>query len=418
MEEVMRKKSFHNPAAFFKIKSLIPVLLFTLLLSCAASDVHRTGAELGDHDRLISGREYDDAGRHIVAALSSGNGDAFNRTMDKKALLDRTLQGISQDIPVVRKARASLYTALDQAGVVMAKNLGENTQLTFVRSRAIKGDHRALVRVNMGDRGMSYMDFVLGKDERGSVKIIDWHDYAQGQLYSDSLRQALVLMLPHDKMLIAKLFGGAAIDKKTVGQFSELARLSRENNYAQWIEEYNYLPEELKYSRFILVTRALIASAMGSDSEYHRALKDVNIHYGDDPTLSLMLIDHHFNERDYRAAHRALDRLHDYTGGDAAIDLMRANICLAEKKYHQSTKYAQIAVRKDSHFEDAYLTLLMGSVYSKQFEITVNTLDHLEFNFGYEFEPDEIARLNGYEDFSKSFIFTAWKADRMALTDR
>ena len=415
---MMIKESLRTPGCFFKTKYLITALLCMLLISCASSDKHRHEVRGAGHDRTVNGQEYNEAGHHIVAALSSGNAEVFNKAIHKKTLLDRTFQDMPRDSHIVTKARASLDPVLDQAGIIMTRNLRENTQLTFVRSRFVKGEHRALVRVNMGDRGLSYIDFVLGKDEESRVKIIDWHDYAQGQLYSDSLRQALVLMLPHDKTLTAQLFGGATIDKKSAGQFSELARLSKGKNYTQWMENYNDLPEKLKYSRTILVTRALIASAMGSDSEYRRALKDVNTYYGDDPTLSLMLIDHYFNERDYRAAHRALDRLHEYTGGDAAIDFLRANICLAEKNYHQSTKYAQIAIRQDSTFENAYLTLLIGSVYSKQFEITVNTLEHLEFNFGYEFEPDEIARLGGYEEFSRSFIFAAWKADRMSLTGR
>jgi hypothetical protein len=269
----------------------------------------------------------------------------------------------------------------------------------------------------MGDRGLSYLDFILDKDEHGAVKIIDWHDYAQGQLYSDSMRQALVLMMPQNEMLIRKLLNMSEVDEKTVEQFSELARLSRGKKYEQWLEKYKELPDKLKYSRIVLVTRALITSAMEYSNEYHLALKDVKRYIGDDPALSLLLVDYYLLERDFKAAHRALDKLYDFTGGDAAIDFLKANICLTEKNYPQSIRYAQIAVKKDANLEDAYLTLLVASVYSKQYEITVNTLDHLEFNFGYEFEPDEIARLSGYEEFSRSLLFTAWKAERMSSMD-
>jgi hypothetical protein len=367
---------------------------------------------------MVTGREYDEAGHNIVASLSSGDAEAFNRVTHKKALLDRTFEGMYQERHAINKVRASLDSALDQAGIIMSGNLEKSARLTFVRTRPVNGEQRALIRVNMGDMGLSYLDFILGKDEQGAVKIIDWHDYAQGQLYSDSLRQALVLMLPQNEILIRKLLKISAVDTKTVEQFSELARLSRGKKYEQWLEKYKELPDKLKYSRIVLVTRALITSAMEYSNEYRLALKDVNRYLGDDPTLSLLLIDHYLLERDFKAAHRALDRLYNFTGGDAAIDFLRANICLAEKNYHQSTKYAQIAISQDSNFEDAYLTLLVASLYSKQYEITVNTLDHLEFNFGYEFEPDKIAGISGYEEFSRSLIFTAWKADRMSSIDR
>lgn len=414
----MTKKSLHTPECFINTKHVIAVLLCMLLASCAASAQRKPMARLASGDTMVNDLEYSDAGYHIVAALSSGDAEIFNRAIHKKTLLDRTFHGMSQDSHVIKETRAGLETVLDEAGIVMTKNLGENTRLTFVRSRSIEGEHRALVRVDMGDRGLSYIDFVLGKDKEGTVKIIDWHDYAQGQLYSDSLRQALVLMLPQDEMTIATLLKGPAVDKETVEQFSELARLSRGKKYAQWLEKYEDLPDSLKYNRMVLVTRVLITGAMGSELDYRLALKDVHTFIGDDPTLSLMLIDHYFYERDYNAAHTALDRLDKYTGGDAAIDLLKANVCLAEKNYSESIRYAQNAIQNDAAFEDAYWTLLAVSVFSKQYEIAINTLSQLERHFGYAFEPDEIARLNGYEEFASSSVFADWKYGRTYLIQR
>lgn len=409
---------------YMKLKRLsgatyfIIALLCIYSISCAGSNTHSMTDRSGMQDIAATGREYEEAGHHIVAALSSGNAEALKRAIHKKVLLDRAFEGMYQKSQAVKEVRANLSSALDEAGSIMSGILAKGARLTFVRTRMVNSEHRALIRVNMGDRGLSYMDFILSKDTDGAVKIIDWHDYAQGQLYSDSLRQTLVLMLPQDEMLIRKLLKVSAVNEKIVRQFSELSRLSREKKYELWLEKYKELPDKLKHSRIVLVTRALITSAMEYSDEYRLALKDVNRYHGDDPGLSLLLVDHYLLERDFKAAHRALDRLSDFTGGDAAIDFLRANICLAEKNYHQSTKYAQTAIRQDSNFEDAYLTLLVASVYSRQYDITVNTLERLEFHFGYEFEPDEIARLSGYEEFSKSLLFAAWKADRMSSIDR
>jgi hypothetical protein len=413
MKTIYIKRKCLCGAAYFII-----ALLCIFSVSCAGSNKYSMTDWSGSQDTGVAGREYEEAGHHIVAALSSGNAEALKRAIYKRVLLDRAFEGMYQKSQAVKEVRAKLYSALDQAGIIMTGNLGKGTRLTFVRTRLVNGEQRALIRVNMGDRGLSYLDFILGKDEHGTVKIIDWHDYAQGQLYSDSLRQALVLMLPQDEMLMRKLLNVSAVNEKAVRQFSELSRLARGKKYEQWLEKYKELPDKLKYSRIVLVTRALITSAMEYSNEYRLALKDVKRYIGDDPALSLLLVDHYLLEKDFKAAHRALDRLSDFTGGDAAIDFLKANICLAEKHYHQSTKYAQTAIRQDSNFEDAYLTLLVASVYSRQYEITVNTLDHLEFNFGYEFEPDEIARLSGYEEFSRSLIFAAWKADKLSSLDR
>jgi len=402
----------------FKAGYFIIILLCMFFVSCAGSQKHAGTDQSGSHDEAVNGREYEEAGHTIATALSTGNAEAFIRTINKEALLDRAFAGMDQDSQAIKKVRADLYTALDRTGMIMSSNLGNSRRLSFIRSRFVNNKHCALIRVDMGDSGLSYLDFMLDKDERGAVKIIDWHDFAQGQLYSDSLRQALILILPHNEMLIRTILGMPAVDQKTVEQFAELARLSRDKKYEQWLEKYRDLPDSLKYSRIVLVTRALIASAMENGHEYRLALQDVNRYLGDDPSLSLMLIDHYLLERDYKSAHRALARLHEYTGGDAAVDFLKANICLTEKNYADSLRYAQMAVKKDANFEDAYLTLLVASLYSEQYEIAVQTIDRLEYNFGYNFDPDEIGRLSGYEEFSKSLVFAAWKAQKLSSANR
>lgn len=353
--------------------------------------------------------KYEDAGNEIVSALRSGNGKAFSKVINKKELLDRTLDGMNQDTDIIRKVRVNLDNALDKIGDVMTRNLGQNTRLTFVRSRSINNEQRALVRVDMRERGINYLDFVLGEDGSGAIKVIDWHDYARGQLYTNSLRQALVLMFPQDTTLIGRLLGTSKVDRKTVRAFSELARSSKERKFDRWLEQYNRLPEDMKYSRILLISRVLISSAIGAEDQYRTALKDVNTYIGDDPTLSLLLIDHYFYEGDFEAAHKALDRLHKYTGGDAAIDFLHANIYLTEKNYPESMRYAQRATEHDPSFEDSYWTLLNASIHEKKYQIAVNAMKHLESEFGYEFDPTELAHQEGYDEFVKSSTFAHWR---------
>jgi hypothetical protein len=418
-----RRKRFVNTIyikreCLFRTKYFIIALLCLLYVSCAGTQKNAGTDQSGSHDAAASSREYEEAGNTIAAALSTGNAEALISAINKEVLLDRVFAGINKGGHTIKKVRADLHNGLDRAAMIMSSNLANSKRMTFVRSHSVNHEHRALIRVDMGESGLSYLDFILDKDEQGAVKIVDWHDFAQGQFYSDSLRQTLILILPHNEMLIRTILGMPAVDQETVEQFSELARLSRDRKYGQWLEKYRDLPDNLKYSRIVLVTRALIASATENGNEYRLALQDVNRYLGEDPSLSLMLIDHYLLERDYKAAHRALAKLDEYTGGDAAVDFLKANICLTEKNYTQSLRHAQMAVKKDANFEDAYLTLLVASLYSKQYEIAVQTMDRLEYNFGYIFDPEDISSLDGYEEFSKSLVFAAWKAHRMSSPDR
>ncbi len=390
------------------IKCLLAALIISVLTSCAGTHSQGLKAQTYINEETAVIDKYTEAGHKIIKAISQGNADSFNTALDKTSLLDRAFHGMPQNIHITR-ARLQMSTVLDKAGITITENLAKRSKLTFVQSRSVKEEHRALVRVDMGNKGLSYIDFILDKDENNTIRIVDWYDYAQGQLYSESLRQALVFILPRDNTLFATILGEAWIDSNSIERFSELAQLAQDNNYKEWIEQYKTLPEHLKYSRTVLVTRVLIASAAGAEPEYRSALKDVSTYLGDDPSLSLMLVDHYLNERDYASAHRSLNRLSEYTGGDAAIHLLKANVYLTEKDYTESLKYAQMAVKEDYGFEDAYWTLLAVSIYSHHYDIAVSTLRDLERQFGYEFDPSRLARVKGYEKFASSSIFADWQ---------
>lgn len=409
MEEIMTIHKAARGRTMVYAPYVTALLLCLHLISCAGNRITQKGdAGPVRNDMTVTRSEYDDAGRDIVAALSSGDSETFLRTIDRKSLLDKAFRGLARDRRSL-EARDMLDAAMDEAGKVMTKNLGENSYLKFIRSRLMRGEHRALVRVDMGDRGLSYIDFILGKDRNGEVRITDWYDYGQGQLYSEALCQALFYMYPGDEVLARKLPGGASVDRNILKYVAHMAELSREGRYREWLDAYKDLPGELKYSRNVLVTRVLVASAGGPYNEYLLALKDVNTYIGSDPSLSLLLIDHYLNERDYKAAHRALDRIYEYTGGDAALDFLRANVYLTEKKYPQSIEFAQRAIKEDPFYEEAYWTLLAVSIFTHRYNLAVDTLESLEHRFGYVFEPAEIARIRGYEEFARSSVFADWK---------
>ncbi len=241
---------------------------------------------------------------------------------------------------------------------------------------------------------------------------MDWYDYSKGQLYTDSIRQAIVLLLPEEKNLLAKLLGTSGIDKKESEQFIELGNLMKEQKYDEWLKKYTKLPNKLKYSRILLVTRILTASASGNESEYRLALEALHEKMGDDPTLSLILIDYYFYEEDYATAQDVLDKLSEHIGGDASIDAMKANIYLTSEDYAKSIKYAQKAIEQEAEYEDSYWTLMSASVLGKQYETAVVAIEKLESDFGYEIFPEEIEKAEDYKEFSKSEAYKKWKENK------
>ncbi len=396
---------------------MMAVVICIALISCSGSNLRSTNAGAERHPARDEIVQYDKEGHDIVEALSAGDVEAFSSSIHKKPIIERAFKGIKKSRESI-KAKAVLNEVIERAGSFMAENFKEHARLKFVRTRFFKDRYYALVRVRMGDGGLSYMEFMLDKDVQGNIRIIDWYDYSQGQTYSEYLRHAIILLLPESELSLSGLSGIGGINDNSTKHMAALARLSAEKKFMAWLKTYKRLPDRLKYSRIMLITRVLIANALDTGDEYRLALKDVRKYIGDDPSLSLMLVDHYLLEKDFSSAHKALDRLNIYTGGDAAIDYLRANISLTEKEYQLSVRYAQDAIEKDNSLEDAYWTLLVASIYSKEYDITVHTLDQLEYRFQYVFDPEELSLVSGYEEFAKSTFFAYWKDFRMTLNDR
>lgn len=360
----------------------------------------------------ITNKEIDQFGYFIVDALSKGDAQSFNKAVNKDALINSALEGISLESKTVKGLREGLSKGLDQVGETTINSLGEKARLTYVRGRFLNQTPYALIRVDFGAKGLNYLDYILEKDREGTIRIIDWYDYSQGQLYSHSVRQALVLLVPKDKGIILRLLGKDSIDDKAVKHFIELSKLGKEQKYQEWLTKYAQLPDKLKYSRTLLISRVFIANYSGDEKQYRMALADLNRHFGTDPTLSLLLVDHYLLEGDYPAAHTALNNLKNHTGGDAAIDGMQANVYLTEKNYPESLKYAKLAVKQDPDYENAYWTLIDSSIRVKEYKTAVKAIEELEKNFGYTFDPKELAKIEGYDAFAKSPVFAQWKSNR------
>jgi hypothetical protein len=357
--------------------------------------------------------EYDSFGRRTADILIEGNAKAFSKSIDKEAILDTIFEGMSHDTKTINELRMGLSIGLDQIGDVMVRNLA-NSRIKYLRSRFMNNRHTALVRIDFGDKGINYLDFIIRKDDAGDLKIVDWYDYSKGQHYTDSVRQAIVLLVPEETTIFEKVLGTGGLNKKEVEQFIQLGTLMSQQKYGEWLELYNELPDKLRDSRILLLTRILVSVAYGDDDTYRMALKDLHDKMGDDPTLSLILIDHYFFEEKFDEAQKALDALSKHLGGDSAIDALKANVYLTSGDYTESVKYSKKAIDADAEYEDAYWTLLNASIFAKKYETSVDTLDMLATKFGYEFSPDDIEETEEYGEFIKSKPYKKWKEDQTA----
>jgi len=119
-------------------------------------------------------------GQHIAQSLQAGDPAGFTDAVDKEVLIDRAIVGLQGNKEFIAGVREGLHQGVSRAGTVLTNSLGPGARLTYLRVRKMDGVTRVLVRLDLGERGLNYIDFFVHKRPDGSWAIFDWVDYAQG----------------------------------------------------------------------------------------------------------------------------------------------------------------------------------------------------------------------------------------------
>jgi hypothetical protein len=124
--------------------------------------------------RVVPVEEF---GRSVTRTLQEGDGAGFTAFMDKETMTDRALENMEGSEEFVARLKTELERGLSQVGAIVVRNLGPDVELSYLRTRTVQGVSRALVRVDLGDSGINYLDFFVHERPDGSWVVFDWLDY-------------------------------------------------------------------------------------------------------------------------------------------------------------------------------------------------------------------------------------------------
>jgi hypothetical protein len=348
-------------------------------------------------------------GKSIARSLQDGDAQRFTAFVDRDVLMDQALTGMKGNDEFVAGVRGGLERGLAQVGTILIRNMGPGEKLSYLRTRNVEGVTRVLVRLDLGDRGLNYMEFFVDEGPDGSWVIYDWLDYVQGQTYSESLRMALAFMVKENPSLVYRMLGLPEVDRTAATQIAELGDLGQQGEWGRWLEVYHTLPQNLRNSRVLLVNRIVAANVAENMDEYMNAMADLHTHHGDDPTLSLALVDYYIFAGDYARAHRAVDRLDEYTGGDAAVTNLRSGIALHKGDNAACVRHARQAIAQDADYEDPYWNLMVAGSRAGDYKAAMEGVRGLESRFGYELSEDALV---GNEEFAGLMKSEEWGEEK------
>jgi tetratricopeptide (TPR) repeat protein len=347
--------------------------------------------------------------RAVVEPVVNGLNERSTEELTAAIDLPAIWQTVFRDIDVSTEFKNGFITGFDRSfGENLRRMLDRIPERGYAKLLRVE-EKRALVRIDFGENGYMYREFHFAPDYEGRLRIVNWYDYSMGQMFSDSVRQLILVSAPDTSMLKRILDVG---DDDTQ-QLLELFQALGARDFEKFATSFEALPDEIRNSRIMQIVAIQVAQQSGDMNRYQMALRLLATHHRDDPTLTFLLLDHYFLEGQYDLATELLDRLQHHLGvEDAGVLGMKANTLMMARKLNEAIVSAKRAVELEPSLEAPHWSLLKSCSLAERYEEAVAAAKKLESNFGYVLDAGAFSTDPDYQSFTQSQPFSAWQASR------
>jgi hypothetical protein len=347
-------------------------------------------------------------GEAIAAALNKRDVDATLRLIDADAVGRAVIKEMGLNAAdretVLKVFPNALRTNVDLGIRTIA---GSNGSAKYLRSGQRNGRPFALVRYDLGDQGIDYVEYYLGKTD----KVEDWYVHSMATLFSTSARLGLSSLLKTDSMLFA-LFGSRMTTEADAKPFVELRTSLQKQDFAGAYRTLERFPEDFRKTRQWALMRVAYGGRVDGDT-HRAALRYLAQNFGKDPELQFMLIDHYFFEKQFDGALASLAALERAIGGeDGATANLRGSILIAARRFNEAALACRRSMALESDHKAGYWCLVTVGLNTKNGKIAVEGLKAYEGAFSVEFNLAELAAIAEYKEIAATPEFVAWRKSR------
>ena len=384
-------------------------LLFLLVMTNSWSG--QGWANDAEQEEAAKQQAFQSGMRRIVDDLNAGSSDAFVDSIDQADLLDRVFGLRLIDQRVKKNVREGLPQSLLLPVISTLRKAdadeGVKVALLGVESRGDRG--RAVVRFDLPDSQFGYHEYDLRLENSGKVIVRDWTDFFDGSLFTESVGQSMVMAAP-GKPAVRKLLDFVNVSENELFQFAELLKAARDRKLDRYLEIRDGMPERFQRQRIVVETNVRLARQARKRRQMVAGLAIMDEYYPDEPLYSLMLLDLYFPSRKYDKAFGALQRLSDRLGfPDAAMDARMSATMLVMDKPQEASMYAERALELEPGLELAWWSALSVRAKLIDFAGSVEALQRLEGEFGYELGPEALKKNPGYAQLLDSTEYKSWR---------
>lgn len=349
--------------------------------------------------------------KRFATALNNQDLKTIAEIFDQQGFADKSSKLVS-DNKIEQKQFANGFMRNDE--IALLKNwyqqlFAVNGKAKYMHMLKMDGLDLPLVRLDMGDSGTEYFLLYTKKTKTG-LQIVDFHSGAKGKTNSAAIADAVLIVMSPSDSIIERLLGSLGqrqSNTKLLETFKLVTALRQEGKFVEAYRALNSLPEETRNSRPI-IDLGLTISISISEQDYLNELARLDKYHGDKDDTLFLLIDHQLVTGDFARAQKALNRLIEIYGKDAALMNLKATGAFMAGNFQRGASFAEEAIKLESDYENAYWTLVSNYISGLQYDKAILGLKDLSQEFGYEFSRSSFEQEAFYAEFVKSPVFDAW----------
>jgi TonB family protein len=357
----------------------------------------------------------DDAVQRFVARIESqaatAEGSLFDVALDVDAMLDIALkdEGSAELRTVFRRDMKKTLSGV--SSLAHAIKDGGSYRLLRLRTDPRRGP-TALFRLITGNGTFNYHEYALKRDAAG-VRAVDVYIFINGEWMSDTIRRSWLLALGETGLpaQIKRVAGFESDMAKSGPLVDTVNKLQAAGQLRAALDAWRKLPASIQANKSVLIQRVQIAKGLG-EQEYSDALAAFANQFPGDPALDMLLVDDHLNKKQWDLALETMDRIRRAVGGDAYLDVMRANVLVARNDPAAAKAALRTAVEQEPTLLPAYWLLLRFSLTEKKYTETAALLSALESDAG--FTVPDLTQVEEYAGFVASDAYKVWTETRRA----
>jgi tetratricopeptide (TPR) repeat protein len=331
--------------------------------------------------------------KKFASSASPCDPAAIDAVFDQDTLVRRAVTGHKFSSRQFEQLRREAKSAI---GKSLCQQL-EHGSYTYLRTQLVDGTPRPLFRVVDDSGGFNYHQLELDK-QGAEIRAVDLYIYVSGENMSETfgnLAKALV----------------EAGNLKTNMSMQKMRKLMASGEYAEARQLLQELPAELRKTKAAMLIAVELSSESTEDPAYLAAIDAYAKAFPNDPSLDIVLLDGMFLRKKYAEALAIIDRLDKRVGGDAYLEVLRANMHIEGGKQAEGIAAAKRATERERTLEAAWWQLLTAQAVAKDYAAALTTLDVLQKEFDADFDQETLSSDERFTGLAASKEFEAWSGD-------